>query len=197
MLLDDALERRFGRVILASQSPRRRELMGMLCANFSVLPADVDETVPDGVPILRAAEYTAKKKAAAAAAISGPGLVIGCDTVVIADGRLFGKPTDAQDAYLMLKALSGKTHQVVSGVALCFDGGTAAFQQTTSVTFYPLAEEEISAYIESGEPFDKAGAYGIQGLGGLLVERIDGDYYNVVGLPVARLRRELKGLLSV
>ena len=121
--------------------------------------------------------------------------MIACDTVVIADGEILGKPADRADALRMLKMLSGKTHEVISGVALKYKGVERSFSQRTSVTFYEMSDSEINDYLDSGEPFDKAGAYGIQGLGGAFVERINGDFFNVVGLPVARLKKEIEKLV--
>ena len=180
------------KIVLASQSPRRRELLRLLCNDFEVSPADIDESIPQGMAADKAAEYTAKRKAAA---VSSDGLVIACDTVVIADGEILGKPADRADALRMLKMLSGKTHEVISGVALKYKGVERSFSQRTSVTFYEMSDSEINDYLDSGEPFDKAGAYGIQGLGGTFVERINGDFFNVVGLPVARLKKEIEKLV--
>lgn len=182
------------RVVLASQSPRRKELLRMICPSFEVRPADIDETLPEGIKAQEAAEYTAKRKAAACQC--GDALIIACDTVVIVGGEILGKPSDREDAFRMLRLLSGKTHEVISGVAIEYKGVRRSFSQTTLVTFYDMSDDEINAYLDSGEPFDKAGAYGIQGLGGVFVKGIEGDYFNVVGLPVARLRRELITMLK-
>lgn len=180
-------------VVLASQSPRRRELLHFLFPNFLVRPADIDEAIPTGVDPFLAAELIASKKADA---IHSSGLVIACDTVVIIGGEILGKPRDEADARRMLEKLSGATHDVVSGVALRYKGEKRSFSQRTSVTFCPMTDSDICAYLATGEPFDKAGAYGIQGYGSLFVEKIDGDFFNVVGLPIARLRTEIISLIK-
>lgn len=180
-------------VVLASQSPRRKELLRFLFPDFLVRPADIDETVPFGTDPFSAAQLIASKKADA---ILSPGLVIACDTMVIINGEILGKPCDEADARRMLQKLSGAAHDVVSGVALRYKGKKRSFSQRTSVTFCPMTDSDISAYIATGEPFDKAGAYGIQGYGSLFVEKIDGDFFNVVGLPIARLRREILSLIE-
>ena len=180
-------------VVLASQSPRRKELLRFLFPDFSVRPADIDETIPLGVDPFLAAEMIASKKADAT---PSSGLVIACDTVVIINGEILGKPKDEADARRMLEKLSGATHDVVSGVALRYKGEKRSFSQRTSVTFCPMTDSDICAYLATGEPFDKAGAYGIQGYGSLFVEKIDGDFFNVVGLPIARLRTEILSLIK-
>ena len=176
-------------IILASGSPRRKEQLKMLYADFSVLPSDIDENSLRNVDTYDQAEYLAVKKAQAIK--SKNALIIACDTVVIIDGEILGKPENTQQAFAMLKTLSGRTHDVVTGVCLSYNSKTYSFSQKTSVEFYELSDNEISSYIMTGEPMDKAGAYGIQGLGGLFVKGINGDYFNVVGLPVSRLKREI------
>lgn len=178
-------------IILASQSPRRRELLSLVTDSFSVIPADIDESLPDGTDAFRAAELLAVKKAQFIAKDNMDKLVIGCDTVVICDGRILGKPKNEDDAFSMLRLLSGKAHYVLSGVALCHGGKTHSFTQSSKVFFYELTDDEINGYIATRDPFDKAGAYGIQTQGFFMVEKIEGDYNNIVGLPVARLRREI------
>lgn len=180
--------------ILASASPRRKELLGRLGIPFEISVSNADESVPAGTKPVDAAAFTAEKKARAVAANYPDACVIGADTIVVLGDTVMGKPADAADAVKMLTALSGKTHQVMTGVALIQGGKTVTFTQVTDVTFYPLSGDEIKAYVASGEPMDKAGAYGIQGLGCTLVEGIRGDYFNVVGLPVARLARAIKEL---
>lgn len=187
------------RVILASQSPRRKELLGLICKCFDIMPPDIDEAVPKGLSAAEAAVYTAERKAEEVFRLTGgePALIIACDTVVSIDGEILGKPYDRTDGFCMLKKLSGRTHEVISGVSLIFGKRSVSFAQTTCVTFYEISDDEINAYLDSGEPFDKAGAYGIQGMGGVFAERIDGDFFNVVGLPVARLKRELEVLMDI
>lgn len=179
-------------LILASGSPRRKELMHYITDNFMIRTSDADETLPQGIAPHEAAACLAERKAAAVAAAYTDALVIGCDTTVILDGKILGKPLDAADAKSMLQTLSGRTHEVVTGVALICEGAVRTFSETTRVTFYPLSDAEIDAYLATDEPFDKAGSYGIQGKGALFVQGIEGDYYNVVGLPIAALSRQLK-----
>lgn len=180
------------KTILASASPRRQELLRYITAEFQVMPADVDETVPDYVPAEDAAELLAVRKAVHIAQQCSECVVIGSDTVVIADGEILGKPVDEADAERMLKKLSGKVHTVVTGVCLACGKKTFSFSEKTDVKFYKLSDEEIREYIATGDPMDKAGAYGIQSEGCVLVEKIDGDFFAVMGLPVARLKRAYK-----
>ncbi len=181
-------------MILASQSPRRIELMREAGFDIRVIPADIDETALPGEGPFDLVERLARAKAAAVAgehAEAGEP-VVAADTIVTLDGGLLGKPADKADAHRMLRALSGKTHQVATGVCIACDGRSESFVDITDVTFYELSNAEIDAYVASGEPMDKAGAYGIQGQHGrMLVEKIDGDFYNVVGLPIAKVVRAL------
>ena len=179
-------------IILASASPRRLELMRLISEEFEVIPADVEEILPDEINALDAAEYLAKLKAESVASDNPSSLVIGCDTAVIVDDEVLGKPKNADDAFSMLRKLSGREHSVVTGCALCFNGKTVSFSEETKVIFYELTDREILDYIATNEPNDKAGAYGIQGRGALLVKSIVGDYFNVVGMPVSRLSREIQ-----
>ena len=185
------------KLILASNSPRRRELIQKLGVQVLTESPQVDETVPAEVPAENAAEMIAVRKAAAIAKKYPDAVVIAADTTVILDGEILGKPKDHADCVRMLHALSGRMHKVITGVAIFWGGHSASFSDETEVQFYPLTDAEIAAYADSDEPYDKAGAYGIQGQGGLLVAGIHGDYYNVVGLPIARLARQLRdfGLL--
>lgn len=180
------------KVILASGSPRRKELLGRIFSEFEICPSSADETVPENIPSNEYAEYLAVKKASDIAVNNKNALVIGCDTVVISGDTILGKPSDKKSAYDMIKMLSGKKHSVITGVCLCLNGKSMSFSCETIVEFYNLSEDEIENYISTDEPYDKAGAYGIQGAGGLLVKRIEGDFYNVVGLPVAELNRKIK-----
>lgn len=182
-------------IILASGSPRRKELLKLLYADFKVVPADIDETVSSDIDAFSVAETVAVKKAMAIKSTSA--LVISADTVVICDGKILGKPHGTKEAYTMLSSLSGRIHNVVTGVCLCYKGKSFSFSENTLVEFYPLSDKEISAYIMTGECNDKAGGYGIQGLGSLFVKRIDGDFFNVVGLPVSRLRHEIARFLDM
>lgn len=185
--------------ILASGSPRRRELMSLIREDFTVEIPGVDESVPDNVETEDIAEYLSGIKAGAV--FDGHDneavVVTGSDTVVIYGDRVLGKPRSRQDAYDMLKTLSGRIHEVRTGVTVIYrtesgEEGRLSFTDHAKVEFYELTDQEIEEYISTGEPLDKAGAYGIQGRGALLVRKIDGDYYSVVGFPVGRLNRELK-----
>ena len=178
-------------VILASASPRRKELLGYVVPRFEIIPADVDETLPEDIPAEKSAEFLAVKKAEHVSAQYPESVVIGSDTVVIVDGEILGKPLDEEDAYRMLKKLSGKLHTVVTGVCISKGEKKKSFSEATRVEFYPLSDEEIRDYIATGDPMDKAGAYGIQGEGCVLIKGIEGDFFTVMGLPAARLKREL------
>ncbi len=179
-------------LILASGSPRRQELLKLVTEDFEICPVDADETIPDGMPIQMAAAFLADLKAHSCAKLFPDKIIIGCDTVVIHEDEIMGKPKDREDAFRMLRELSGEVHSVLTGVSLYYNTQTTVFTTETKVKFYPLSDDEIDAYLDTGEPFDKAGAYGIQGKGSLLVKAIKGDYFNVVGLPVASLSRNLK-----
>lgn len=188
-------------MILASQSPRRIELMREAGYDVTVIPADIDEAALPGEDPFALVERLACAKAAAVAAAHGdPGeVVVAADTIVTLEGEILGKPRDAADARRMLRELSGRTHQVATGVCAMRAGGpdvrAVRFTDITDVTFYELTDEQVGAYVASGEPMDKAGAYGIQGRRGrMLVRGIRGDFYNVVGLPIARLARALHTL---
>ena len=183
-------------IILASASPRRKELLKLLFDDFEIIPADIEETVRRSIELEQYPEYLALKKSRhIAERRPGDNLVIGCDTGVFIDGMMLGKPEDEAQAAEMLRLLSGKAHKVITGCSVFYKGKNVCFSETTEVEFYRLSETDISEYIATGEPMDKAGAYGIQGKGALLVKRINGDYYNVVGLPVGALKQKLKALL--
>ncbi len=184
-------------VILASESPRRRELLSRILPRFEVVPAGIDEEAAGAsAPTPGAAALaSALAKARAIHATRPEALVLGCDTVVIVDGRALGKPRDEADAVAMVLALAGRSHEVATGIALVLpgaEGGALEAVERTTVVFRPFGEQQARAYVAQGESIDKAGAYGIQGLGSLLVERIEGCYYNVVGLPLHRLGRMLE-----
>ncbi len=176
-------------LILASQSPRRRELMKLITEDFICKTADVDETLPDGISPAEAVLELSRIKALP---FKNEGdTVIGADTVVAIEGKILGKPANADAARDMLRMLSGREHSVFTGVTVIEGEKIQSFYSETKVRFYPLSESDIERYIATGEPFDKAGAYGIQGYGALLVEEIHGDYFNVVGLPVSKLNNLL------
>lgn len=179
-------------MILASGSPRRRELLGFICSEFKVIPAVGEEQIPEGASPEEAVLALSRQKAEEIAAKYPNETVIGADTVVSIDGEILGKPRDERDAARMLRLLSGRVHSVFTGVCVIFaDGRIENFAEETKVEFYPLSEREIADYIATGDPMDKAGAYGIQERGAKNVKGIVGDFYNVMGLPVARLARVL------
>ena len=179
-------------VVLASASPRRKELLSLIFNEYDIRPADCDEALPEGIKAQEAVEYLSLIKNKATVEICDKkSLVISADTVVAVDGEILGKPQDKEDARRMISLLSGREHQVFTGVTLSLNGKFKTFSEKTDVIFYKLTDKEIEDYISTDEPYDKAGAYGIQGKAGLLVKAVNGDYYNVVGLPVARLKREI------
>lgn len=182
-------------LILASASPRRRELLSRLGLEFTVLAAQADETLLPGLPpreqVIRLSAV--KAQAVREALESRPGqVIVSADTVVVLDGAILGKPKDAAQAAEMLRALSGRAHLVLTGVTVLTEDGPRQLCEETQVFFRPLCEAEITAYIRTGEPMDKAGAYGIQGYGALFVEKLIGDYYNVMGLPLCALGQLLR-----
>lgn len=177
-------------VILASQSPRRKELLARTGLPFTTEPSQVEENAPAGLSVRGTVRYLARIKAEDVFARHQDALVIGCDTIVALGEQIFGKPADAEAAAATLRLLSGKTHRVYTATHLCSPMGQRAFCSAALVTFCKLCEEEIAAYIATGEPMDKAGAYGIQGKGGLLVASCRGDFDTVVGFPTERFLRE-------
>ena len=181
-------------IILASNSPRRQELLERVgIRGFTVWAPNVDESVEPGLSPANMVEKLSLRKGRAAAERFGPdGLIIAADTVVALDGDILGKPRDGEDAFAMLSALSGREHRVCTGVAVLRGDRAVTEHEVTAVTFRALSPDEIRGYIATGEPMDKAGAYGIQGVGALLVSGIRGDYSNVMGLPVFRLGRILR-----
>ncbi len=180
------------KLILASASPRRQELIALISQNVVCAPSGVDEVIPEDTEALDIPLCLATQKAEAVAEKFPDEMVIGCDTSVILGSEILGKPKDKADARRMINALSGKVHQVVTGCALFYKGKSVGFSNVTEVEFFDLSDEEIENYINTSEPYDKAGGYGIQGKAGLFVKGIKGDYFNVVGLPVAELYRQIK-----
>ena len=177
--------------VLASGSPRRRELLSLILPEYDCVVSGCEEFVPEGTPAERVPALLAEQKALAVAALRPGDTVIGSDTVVVLDGEIFGKPKDAADARGMLRRLSGRKHFVYTGVAVAEGGFVRSFVQKTEVEFYELSDETIENYVATLEPMDKAGAYGIQGKGSVLVKGIVGDYFNVMGFPVAKTARFL------
>ena len=180
------------RVILASASPRRRELLAMIGITHEVCPAEIDESYFPGEPPIAHAERLAREKGAAVAACYLDSVIIAADTIVVIDGQVLGKPRDREEAARMLRQLSGRTHTVLTAVAAARGGRMESGVETVSVTFRALSDEDIASYVATGEPMDKAGSYGIQGYGATIVERIDGDYFAVMGLALGRMVRLLE-----
>jgi len=180
------------KLILASQSPRRKELLQKLQIPFETIASNADEQLTEKLSPEEAVMELATRKAAVIANQYKNEIVIGADTIVVNNGKILGKPKDRKMAKEMLESLSGSQHSVYTGVAIMYEEKPYSFYEKTDVMFWELTSEEIDQYLDSGEPFDKAGSYGIQGLGSLLVKRINGDYFNVVGLPISRLNRFLK-----
>lgn len=181
-------------IILASQSPRRQELMKYITQDFEVKVSEVDETLPRKMSPSQAVMYLSQIKAEPFR--NDEDIVIGADTVVALGSKILGKPKDKQDARNMLKLLSGKKHSVYTGVTILSSQYSVTFFEQTKVKFYDLSDRDIDNYIATMEYTDKAGAYGIQGKGALLVEKIDGDFYNIVGLPISTLNKELEKFLA-
>lgn len=179
-------------IILASSSPRRKELLSMVGINYVCIPSQAEEIIPEGLPNESVSEYLSGVKAAEVFKAHPDDTVIGSDTTVMIDGEILGKPADREEAFLMLRKLSGKLHTVYTGVTILSPQCSESFTSKTEVEFFELSDEEILNYIDTGEPMDKAGAYGIQGKGAVLVKRIHGDYFTVMGLPVAETVRRLK-----
>lgn len=180
-------------VILASASPRRRELLSLILNTFRVVPSEFDESlVPSDLRPAEQVQYSAIMKARDVAAKHRESLIIGADTIVVIDSDILGKPADAADAMRMLKCLGGRTHEVYTGVAVIYGGKEIAGVECTQVKFRALSDDIISRYVATGEPMDKAGAYAIQGKGSVLICGICGCYPNVVGLPIYRLSKMLE-----
>jgi len=201
------------KIILASGSPRRKQLLEQIGFEFEVCPSQCEEKTESKIPYEICVELSSQKAIDVASGIKTYNethadiakaqdmIIIGSDTIVAVDDKILGKPVDDKDAERMLEMISGRSHDVYTGVTFVFmasDGrvGEYSFYEKTSVSVYPLSKEEIKEYIDSAEPFDKAGAYGIQGSFAKHIEKIDGDYYNVVGLPIGRLYHELKSILE-
>lgn len=180
------------KIVLASESPRRRQLMELAGVDFEVIVSNVDETVSGGLPDEQVRELALRKAEAVRSTLHEAAIVIGADTLVYIDGCVLGKPEDADDAFRMLKMLSGNVHEVYTGVAILRGEESLVFSDVTRVFFRELSHEEIWAYIETGEPLDKAGSYGVQERGAVLVDRVEGDFYTVVGLPIAKVCAALR-----
>lgn len=179
-------------IILASASPRRKEIFELAELSFEIVPSQVEEVITKERPEEVVIELSEQKAWDVWKRSDGREIVVGADTVVAYDGKILGKPKDEKEAFQMLSMLSGNTHQVYTGVTIIQNGEKKSFYEETKVKFYPLTEDEIQAYIKTGEPMDKAGAYGIQGKAAPFICGIEGDYYNVVGFPIARFLQEMK-----
>ena len=180
------------RFIVASASPRRKELLSMAGFEFEIIPSDADETLPENMGAYEAVKELSKRKAFSVWEENRDAVVLGCDTVVALDDIILGKPENEEEAEKMLTTLSGKEHFVYSGVCITDGEKTRQFVGSARVKFYELSKETIKSYIATKDPMDKAGSYGIQGIGSVLVEKIEGDYFTIVGLPLAETARVLK-----
>ena len=183
------------KIVLASASPRRKELIKYISDDVLCVPSGEDETLPDGIGASETPAFLSSLKARSVAKDYPDTVVIGCDTVVILGESVLSKPSSEEDAFLKLRELSGKKHKVITACTLIKGEKEVTFSEETLVEFFELEDDEIYTYISTKEPMDKAGAYGIQGFGSLFVKGIEGDYFNVVGLPVARLAREIKAFI--
>ena len=178
-------------IILASASPRRKEILELADLKFDVMPSDAQEITTKTAPNEVVMELASIKEKDIYKKSENQSMIVGADTVVAYQGQILGKPTDEADAKRMLTMLSGQTHEVYTGVCVIEDGKTKTFYEETKVTFYEISDEQIDHYIKTGEPMDKAGSYGIQGKAAVFIKGIEGDYYNVVGFPIARFLQEI------
>lgn len=183
------------KIILASQSPRRKQLLQMLNISFDVMPADIDEQINSNNDLVKEIEKLSYQKAYHVFKDNKDALVIGSDTIVKINNEVLGKPKDYYQAKEMLEKLSNETHEVVTGCTIIVDDKIETFSSIAKVTFYQLSDQEIDDYIKTNEPMDKAGAYAIQGLGAKFVKSIEGDFYTIMGLPIAQLYQRLKKYL--
>ena len=180
------------KIILASKSPRRKQLLELLGYPFEIIVSDIDEKIDSNNDLVKEIEKLSYQKAYAVFKDHQDKMVIGADTIVKIDNEILGKPKDEQQAKVMLQKLSNNTHEVVTGVTILTNDSKETFSSITSVKFCKLSEEEIEEYIKTKEPMDKAGAYAIQGYGAKFIEKIDGDYYTVMGLPISKLYHKLQ-----
>lgn len=181
------------KILLASKSPRRKELLSRLGVEFDCVEANTEEKIDSSLPLASAIELVAEEKAAVVSKQYPDQIVIGADTIVALNGVIYGKPKDEADAIRMLQELSGIEHDVITGVCIMNQHQCMTFHSHEKVKFYPLTKSEIEFYVATKEPLDKAGAYGIQGQGAMFVEWIHGDFFSIMGLPVALLARKFKG----
>lgn len=181
-------------IVLASQSPRRKELLEKCKVSFICDPANIDETLKKDVSLLDAIQDLSLRKASAVLERHPDSLIIGSDTIVVLNDKVLGKPQNDTDAFEMLKELQGNTHEVITGIAFISDKRTYTDVSVSKVTFSSMSDDEIKEYISTGECNDKAGSYGIQGFGGKYITNIDGDYYSIMGLPLNKVYEELKNI---
>lgn len=178
-------------LILASQSPRRKELLSQLVSDFMVLPADIDESVAEGISPEAYVQEMARQKAQHILNQYPEAVVIGCDTVVALDNQILGKPVDEEDAVQMLLSYSGRTHDVLTGLTILSKDRTITRLAQAAVSFYPMREEQVRAYVATGEPMDKSGSYGIQGGAAKFIKEVKGDFYAIVGFPIGLVNQLL------
>ena len=183
------------KIILASNSPRRKELLRYILDDFTTIDSQTDESYDENLAPHEIVLYLSYKKAKSVNSLFPNEIIIGCDTIVTLNNSIMGKPRDKADAYRILSELSGKTHKVLTGVTIINNKSCESFYTETAVTFSDISAKEINKYIETTEPFDKAGAYGIQGYGAKFIESIDGDYFSVLGLPINKIYQHLKKFL--
>lgn len=179
-------------IVLASKSPRRIELLKLMGLQFIIEPCTDEERVDNSLPVHRVVEALALQKASAIAKNHPDSCIIGADTIVWLDNQIIGKPKNEQDAFRILNLLQNRTHEVYTGIAVITPSGTQLCHCITKVTFAPMSHDEINGYIASGEPMDKAGAYGMQGVGGVFIKKVEGSSFNVIGMPIDVLYRMLK-----
>ena len=184
-------------LILASQSPRRKELLQLLGIPFSVCVSDIEENFNFSLPLEKATENLALQKATAVQARYPGKVILGADTIVVLDEKILGKPKNKADAFSMLSLLSGRTHQVITGVCILSPEKEILFSQKSHVHFFPLSSEEIHTYIATGDSMDKAGAYAVQGKSCVFIKGITGDFFNVMGFPIAKFKIETEDILTV
>ena len=180
------------KIILASQSPRRKQLLSLLNIQFEAIPADIEECIDLNNDLVKEIEKLSYQKANHIFKDHNDALVIGSDTIVKVNNEVLGKPRDVDDAKRMLRLLENNTHEVVTGVTIMNGEKIDTFSEIAKVTFYPMSDEEIDEYIKTNEPMDKAGAYAIQGIGAKFIKKIDGDFYTIMGLPIGELYHHLK-----
>jgi len=185
------------KIILASGSPRRRELLGRMGVEFDLMPCEAEEKYDSSLSPVEIVKYLAKQKAETVNKMVRDSIVIGADTIVSVDEHILGKPADKAQAYDMIKKLSGRWHDVITGICMYNEDEFIIDHVNTRVHFVDMSEDEINSYINTNEPYDKAGAYGVQGLAGMYIDAIEGDYYNIMGFPMAKVRNMLKSLSAM